>query len=314
MKLSVFICSHNPKPGILERTLEGLQSQSLKQQDWELLLIDNASNPALHDRYDLSWHVNGRVIKEDQLGLTPARIRGFQEARADLMLMVDDDNILKNDFLETTLKIAEEHPELGAWGASIEGDFEMPVPRWLRQELMYLAIRPIDTPQLSLHPIPGFPTPAGAGMTLRKPVVQRYLSIITNDSLRMSLDRKGDSLVSSGDTDLAMCAWDLGLGIANFPKLRLTHLISAQRMTVNYMEQLHESMTYSDRMMKFVRNQDVEPLRTPFFQKCKIYLRELLRGKFAQMRFFHAQQKGLKRAQADLIPLMEAQKRANSKL
>jgi glycosyltransferase involved in cell wall biosynthesis len=95
--VSVILCTHNPRDDYLGRVLIGLRSQTLSFQHWEFLLIDNASNEPLADRFDLDWHPNGRHIREDELGLTQARLRGSSEAVAELLLFVDDDNVLDPD-------------------------------------------------------------------------------------------------------------------------------------------------------------------------------------------------------------------------
>jgi hypothetical protein len=61
----------------------------------------------------------------------------------------------------------------------------------------------------------------------------------------MLLDRVGDSLVSGGDNDLAACACDLGLGVGLIAALKLTHLIPSQRLTLDYLSRLAESIQFS---------------------------------------------------------------------
>jgi glycosyltransferase involved in cell wall biosynthesis len=99
LNLSVVICSHNPRPDYLARVLAALQAQTLPLADWELLLIDNASAEPLEGRFDLSWHPNARHVREEVLGLTPARLRGIAEAASPLLVFVDDDNVLSSDYL-----------------------------------------------------------------------------------------------------------------------------------------------------------------------------------------------------------------------
>src|ERR1035437_9739406 len=60
--------------------------------------------------------------------ITHARLRGIKESKGDLLVFVDDDNILAADYLEQSLKIADEFPKLGALGGSIKGEFEIPHP------------------------------------------------------------------------------------------------------------------------------------------------------------------------------------------
>ena len=63
MKLSVIICTFNPRRDYLTRVLIALKRQSLPMVQWDLVLIDNASNIPLDDTYDLSWHISARLIR-----------------------------------------------------------------------------------------------------------------------------------------------------------------------------------------------------------------------------------------------------------
>ena len=45
--ISVIICTHNPRMDYIDKVLSALKSQSLSQQEWELLLVDNASKKIL---------------------------------------------------------------------------------------------------------------------------------------------------------------------------------------------------------------------------------------------------------------------------
>ena len=72
VKASVIICAHNPRNDYFERCLAGLKAQTLEVQSWELIVIDNASQPDSAPHPDLSWHPRGRMVVEKELGLTPA--------------------------------------------------------------------------------------------------------------------------------------------------------------------------------------------------------------------------------------------------
>src|SRR3954465_534043 len=114
--LSVIICTHNPRADYLARTLAGLRTQSLAADQWELVVIDNASREPLGSCFDFSWHPTARIVREDEVGLTPARLRGIAEARATPLALVDDDNILAPDYLERGVTLSQAWPNLGAWG------------------------------------------------------------------------------------------------------------------------------------------------------------------------------------------------------
>src|SRR5215469_10853662 len=98
--ISVILCSYNPRWDYLQRCLAALRAQTMRLHCWELVLIDNCSQIPLADRVELSWHPDARVIREQVLGLTPARLRAIRESKGDLLVFVDDDNVLDPDFLE----------------------------------------------------------------------------------------------------------------------------------------------------------------------------------------------------------------------
>ena len=77
---------------------------------------------------ELKWHPNAHHIREEVLGLTPARLRGIEEAQGELLVFVDDDNLLDSGYLTNAVEICEDYPFLGAFGGSIDGEFEVEPP------------------------------------------------------------------------------------------------------------------------------------------------------------------------------------------
>jgi hypothetical protein len=125
----------------LARVIDALRQQTLPREQWELLVVDNASAELVDGRLDLGWHGNARIVSEERLGLTFARLRGFAEAKGGLIVMVDDDNVLAPDYLETAVRIAEEHPMLGAFGGKCLPEFEHEPPEWLAARGKGLGLR-----------------------------------------------------------------------------------------------------------------------------------------------------------------------------
>ena len=72
MKITVVIPTYNPNPKFFERTVQGLEKQTLDKKEWQLLIIDNASTRP-PDQKCLTYLVNARVVRERNLGLTHAR-------------------------------------------------------------------------------------------------------------------------------------------------------------------------------------------------------------------------------------------------
>ena len=245
MNISVIICAHNPYPDYLEQTLKALSAQTLSKDQWDLLIIDNGSIPTLTSICDLAWHPQGRIVREETLGLTPARLRGIREASGDLLVFVDDDNLLDRHYLETTRAIASDHPELGAFGGKATAHYERePEPELRALADAVALVRPLSCPQWG-NLYQNDTTPFGAGICARRSVTQTYLAKVNDDSLRASLGKSGQQLVYCEDTDLAWTAIDMGLGCGVFPELRFTHLVPPSRTTADYLLRAVEGFWFS---------------------------------------------------------------------
>jgi glycosyltransferase involved in cell wall biosynthesis len=247
--LSVVICTHNPRPGYFAKCLEALRSQTLSLSRWEFVIVDNRSDTPLADRMDLAWHPSARIGREETLGLTPARLRGIRESKGDLLVFVDDDNVLDVDFLETALRTMEERPFLGSWSGQCRPGFEVPPPEWTRRYWGNLVIREFDKDVWSNLPRLALSMPCGAGLCVRREVALHYLDLHESGKRSFQFDRNGKSLLSGGDNDLAACACDIGLGVGLIASLKLTHLISPERLEEDYLERLSEGIHFSSTML-----------------------------------------------------------------
>src|SRR6187402_2784061 len=149
LRVSVIVCTHNPRKPHLRAALDALQQQDLDACAWELVVVDNASTEPLSQWVDVRWHPNGRIVHEEALGLTRARLRGIKETQAPLLVFVDDDNVLASDYLTKALAVAGQHASLGIWSGSVELVFDEPPPAWTEKYWAFLVHRPIEQEQLS---------------------------------------------------------------------------------------------------------------------------------------------------------------------
>src|SRR6516225_1316240 len=91
--VSVILCTHNPRPDYLSRVLSALRGQTFQAEQWEFLLVDNASERPLGGICSIAGYSGGRHSRDNKLGLTAARLRGIRESGGDLLGFVDDDNV-----------------------------------------------------------------------------------------------------------------------------------------------------------------------------------------------------------------------------
>jgi glycosyltransferase involved in cell wall biosynthesis len=296
VKASVIVCAHNPRLDYLTQAIEALKAQTLPMPLWELLVVDNASSTPLAPVLNLAWHPHQRVVREEKLGATCARLRGIAETSGDVLVFVDDDNVLYADYLEQALAIAEKYPRIGSWGGTTHPQFEQPPPDWTRRYWEMLAIREFTQDHIGTSPI-------GAGLCLRRPVALHYCQQVIDCPLRLALGRVGSSLVSAEDMDLARCATALDLEMGVFTALQLKHLLPPHRLSEEYLLQLAEAMEFSNRFFAWLYSPDKTPPNITLKNRVRIFY-DLIR-KFGRNRRFHlARRRGI-RAFHKILPLLQ---------
>jgi glycosyltransferase involved in cell wall biosynthesis len=294
-RISVIICSHNPRGDYLRRALESLQAQTLHRGAWELLLVDNASEQRLADSWDLSWHPNHTHVREHKLGLTRARVRGIEEASGDLLIFVDDDNVLDPDYLERALDLERAHPHLRIFGAGVlDPEFEVqPLPEmgpWLHM----LALRTVSNRLWTNNPKDTACVPWGAGLCVTRPIATAYLEWIKRLNVSNILDRRGEHLFCGGDDLFSFAAAHAGYGFGVFPELRITHLIGSHRLTEPYLLRLVHDHAYSHGILRYLLFGE-EQRKLDFAEAVRILLHGVRRGRFS-MRCRWAAARGRERA------------------
>ncbi len=240
--ISLIIPTYNPNPEFMKRTLDALKEQSLPREEWELIVIDNASPaPVASDLVD--WHPNGRVVREDQIGLTHARLRAIREARHELMVWVDDDNLLVPGYLENVRKIFTKHPKLGAAGGPSIAEYQEELPDWFEEGLAPIGCRDLGDEELIAkwdEENPDYPkcAPIGAGMVTRTELIKIWAEKTQKDPVRLALGRTGDKLTSGEDNDMTLVIMREGYDVGYFPQLKLTHLIPGGRTSLEYQKKI----------------------------------------------------------------------------
>ena len=257
--ITVALCTYNPRADYLERTLEGVRKQTLPQEEWEFLLIDNKSQPPLEGRVDLAGLPRARMVVEKEPGLSHARRRAFQEAKGELIVNLDDDVVLDPDYLAQAKKIALEKPFLGVCGCQVKPEFEAPPIRPPAE--YYGAERKVPQAIWSSDPEHYASNPWGLGSVLKRGVALAYAKKTTKDPRFSVVGRKPGKLFACEDDDIAMTACDLGLGKGVFPELKVTHLIPKTRMTDEFQIKNAQGKGYSATILGFLRQGRLPPPR-----------------------------------------------------
>ena len=292
--IAVAVSTHNPRREVFARCLEGLRRQTLPTADWEFVIVDNSSTPALQTWVDLSWHPAGRIVVEEKLGLAFARCRGFAETRAPLVVNVDDDNVLEKEYLAKAIPLAARHPHIGVFGGQNDAEFEIPPVH--PPEHYYGAVRTVKESIWSNLRENSETTPWGAGSVVRREVANRYLQRIAQDPRLLELGRRGQALFSCEDIDIANSACDLGLGKGVFVDLHFTHLIPAKRMTDDFKVTNAYWNHYSAIIHNFLQYGGRLPPPRSWPNRIQMVLRSLFRDRLTRRMMF-----GQVRAERDAV-------------
>ncbi|MGD0812830.1 MAG: glycosyltransferase [Verrucomicrobiota bacterium] len=258
--ISVAICTHNPRPDYLSRVLNALKSQTLSRQEWELLVIDNASAPPVSKSVDLSWHPQARHIVESQLGITSARLRAMGEFAGELLVFLDDDNVVAEDYLQRCSELFAARPDLGAVSGCLMPEYEVPPPEWFAPYESWIAVRRITQSSWSNF-LDSRSEPVTAGMCLRRSVAAAHISATLSNPAQRVLDRRGSSLMGGEDVAIAKTAMKLGCTVGQFAQLRLIHLIPKRRTAPAYLFSLHRQLSATGHLIGWVDGLGRNPIR-----------------------------------------------------
>jgi hypothetical protein len=183
-----------------------------------------------------------------------AKVRGILDAKGELLVFVDDDNVLSPEYLAETLIISRDHPRLGVWGGSAIGEYESPPPAWLKPYEHIISVREITRDAWSNIPAMEEPWVIGAGMVVRREPAQAYAELVMSGPRRLMMGRKRASIMIAEDIDLILSVCDQGLGRGVFRSLRLHHLIPAERCEPGYLWNLAKCNAASMELIRMFRS------------------------------------------------------------
>lgn len=92
----------------VERAIQSALAQSFR--DYELIIVDDGSTDRGPEIAAATGDSRIRMIHQENAGVSAARNRGIEEARADLVAFLDADDEWKPDFLETILRLRKKFP------------------------------------------------------------------------------------------------------------------------------------------------------------------------------------------------------------
>jgi glycosyltransferase involved in cell wall biosynthesis len=242
--LSVIICTYNREKYIYN-VLKSLANNTLPHNCFEIILVDNNCVDNTHgecDRFTLDFpDVRFRYFVETNQGLSHARNRGIKESTGDILVYVDDDALVNNEYLRTYYDFFNRHPDIDAAGGPIIPKYETEEPSWMSHftrslitGYKYLGDKAKEFPKNDY--------PGGGNAAYRSSVFEKV------GLYNVDLGRKGDSLVGAEEKDIFDKMVSLGMRLYYLPNAILYHLIPEKKLSKDYFDRLTYSIGKSERM------------------------------------------------------------------
>jgi glycosyltransferase involved in cell wall biosynthesis len=229
--ISIVICCHNSEK-VIKPTLESIHKQFLLDKlNYQIILVDNNCTD---NTIELAQKISDKeriyidIVRESIPGLVHARKAGVKEARNSILLFVDDDNVLRSDYISRLISIYENRPKIGAVGAMVKPEIEGKAPEWFDgHSSVYACGQQMDRS--------GYATAKGvlfgAGLSFRTEV----LHSIYNEPVPLLLTgRTKNSTLRGDDSELCLRTVLRGWQLWYDDSLVVYHTITAKRLKWEY--------------------------------------------------------------------------------
>lgn len=238
--ISVIVCCYNGEKTI-HSCLQALRNQKLDSNiPWELILVDNNPLESITKIAIEEWpssKIEMKIVNEKKEGLLYAKLRGYRESEYTLLAYVEDDTILKEDWLNQAIMHFQKHPKCGILGGTNEALYMIEPPYWLKGYKHQLAVGDQGKQQIEdVTSTRGYLW--GAGMVIRKKILDAALL----GGYTFADSKQRDHLVSGVDTEFCWLARTMGYRLYYNQNLKLTHVINAHRMSWINMQYLYRKL------------------------------------------------------------------------
>ncbi|MDJ0705712.1 MAG: hormogonium polysaccharide biosynthesis glycosyltransferase HpsE [Leptolyngbyaceae cyanobacterium MO_188.B28] len=261
MDFTVVIPTYNGAERI-PQVLDRLRSQiDVGTLNWEILIVDNNSTDhtaELVQNIQSDWGNHRtpqlRYAFEPVQGAAFARQRGMQSVQSEWVGFLDDDIIPADNWVAAAYEFCQTHPEAGAFGGQIHGNFEVPPPDNFQRIQSFLAIRERGATAHLYRPEHLILPPSAAWVVKR----QVWLTAVPpNPQLR---GRTQGSMVQGDDYEPLIFMHKAGHPIWYNPEMHVHHQIPKRRLERDYLISLSRGCGLCVCSLQMLR---VEPWQAP---------------------------------------------------
>ncbi len=237
LELSVIICTYN-REKFLPNALESLTKQTENKQKFEIIIVNNNSTDKTEE-ISLNFIKNNPqlnifyVIEKNQ-GLSFARNKGINEAKANLISFIDDDAIARKDYVENIIKSFKNNPNYDAIGGKVIPIYESGTePVWMNKYIQGVVSK-VDYGDKTSEFKKKYP--AGCNMAFKKELFTKYGFFNTD-------------LVYRGDDKFVFTNFKAnGVKVLYTPNVFVNHYIDGYRTEPKFIDKISKSVGASEKL------------------------------------------------------------------
>ena len=258
----------------LPRVLEALRSQiNTDAFSWNVLVVDNNSSDTTAEvvaQFQTDWPADRPLhyCIETRQGAAYARQQAIDRSDSVWVGLLDDDNIPGENWVAQGYQFGTAHPQAGAFGGQIHGDFESPPSPDFRRIQSFFAIRERGNKPHQYEP-ETLSLPPTAAVVVRR---DAWLGSVPQTQLLVG--RIGQSMMGGEDFEVMLHMHHQGWEIWYTPTMHAYHQIPNWRLERGYMQSLIKAASLCICPLRLI---NVAPHRQPIIA-AKVFIGALRRA------------------------------------
>ncbi len=243
-KISIVIATYNRWESLLV-TLRSVAAQSLAPELWECVVVNNNSSDQTQVRAEefAAQHsdLNIKVLFESRQGLSWARNCGIEGSEGEIVAIIDDDEIINEEFAAAYISLFENHPSATSAGGRIIPKYTTERPAWMSHYTELPIANPLDLGG-GERIFPAGRIPGGGNMAIRRSALAKH------GLFDVELGRTAERLIGGEESDLFERLSREGEECWYCPNAIMWHIIPAEKLTEEYFDRLTYNIGVSQRL------------------------------------------------------------------
>lgn len=224
LKISVAVCTYR-RFELLGDCLELIKKQSLPQDQYEIIVVDNSLQPERSEAFrdSLKGFTNLSYIITKKNGIAYARNVALKNCNAPILLFTDDDVRVPPSWCEDFIKVFKKYSGAGVIGGRVDPIWPSPPPSWIAGSLLNpLAVLDWEVEGVTPVSESKWLVTANAGY--------RVKALKKGGGFNERLGRKGKLPFWHAELGANLAVKSQGYDMLYAPHIQVGHMIEPQRM------------------------------------------------------------------------------------